>query len=75
LKCIYYGCHGLPYGKEDQTLFIDDEPSKVLQNFKWNDLFLESLKGQMLSKNKVQWMDLTSHLWPPLVGLPLAKMV
>jgi hypothetical protein len=47
LKCIYYGCHGLPYGKEDQTLFIDDEPSKVLQNFKWNDLFFESLQGAM----------------------------
>jgi hypothetical protein len=29
----------------------------------------------MLSKNKVQWLDLPTHLWPPLVGLPLAKMV
>jgi hypothetical protein len=28
LKHIYYGCCGLPYGKEDQTLLIDDEPSK-----------------------------------------------
>jgi hypothetical protein len=26
LKCVYYGYHGLPYGKEDQTLMIDDEP-------------------------------------------------
>jgi hypothetical protein len=75
LKCVYYVCHGLPYGKEDQTLFIDDEPSKALWNSKWNGLFLESFKGQMLSKNKVQWLDLASHLWPPLVGLPLAKMV
>ncbi len=25
LKCIYYGYRGLPYGTEDQTLFIDDE--------------------------------------------------
>jgi hypothetical protein len=29
----------------------------------------------MLSKNKVQWLDLKSHLWPPLVGFPLAKKV
>jgi hypothetical protein len=29
----------------------------------------------MLSKNKVQWLDLPSCLWPPLVGLRLAKMV
>jgi hypothetical protein len=30
LKCVYYGCDMLPYGKEDQTLLIDDEPNKVL---------------------------------------------
>ncbi len=30
LKCVYYGCSGLPYGKEDQTLMIDDEPNKTL---------------------------------------------
>jgi hypothetical protein len=41
LKIMYYNCHGLPYGKEDQTLLIDDEPSKVLQNLKWNGFFLE----------------------------------
>jgi hypothetical protein len=29
----------------------------------------------MLSNNKMKWLDLPSHLWPPLVGLPLAKMV
>jgi hypothetical protein len=45
LKCDYYGCCGLPYGKEDQTLFIDDEPSKVLWKFKWNGLFLKLLRG------------------------------
>jgi hypothetical protein len=28
LKRVYYGCCGLSYGKEDQTLLIDDEPSK-----------------------------------------------
>jgi hypothetical protein len=29
LKWVYYACLGLPYGKEDQTLLIDDEPTKV----------------------------------------------
>jgi len=75
LKYIYYGCCGLPYGKEYQTLFIVDEPNKVLWRSKWSGLFLESFRGQMLSKNKVQSLDLTYRLWPPLVGLPLAKMV
>jgi hypothetical protein len=75
LKRVYYGCRGLPYGKEDQTLFIDNEPNKVLWNSKWSGLFLESFRGQMLLKNKVQWLDLASRLWPTLVRLPLAKMV
>jgi hypothetical protein len=26
LKHAYYACHGLLYGKEDQTLLIDDKP-------------------------------------------------
>ncbi len=30
LKQMYYACLGLPYGKEDQTLPIDNEPTKVL---------------------------------------------
>ncbi len=29
-KHVYYAYCGLPYGMEDQTLLIDDEPSKVL---------------------------------------------
>jgi hypothetical protein len=45
LKRTYYGCRGLLYGKEDQTLLINDEPNKVLQNSKWSGLFLESFKG------------------------------
>jgi hypothetical protein len=28
LKWMYYACCGLPYGKEHQTLLIDDEPKK-----------------------------------------------
>jgi len=49
---VYYVCHGKDYGKEDQTLLIDDEPNKALWNLKWTSLFLESFRGQMLSKNK-----------------------
>jgi hypothetical protein len=29
----------------------------------------------MLSKNKVQWLDLALHLWPPLLELPLTKTI
>ncbi len=58
-----------------QGYSCDNEPNKAFWNLKWTGLFLESFKGHMLSKNKVQWLDLPSHLWPPLVGLPLAKMV
>jgi hypothetical protein len=47
------------WGK-NQTMLIDDELSKVLQNFKSNGLFWESFKRHKLSKNKVQWLDLTS---------------
>jgi hypothetical protein len=72
---MYYNCHGLPNGKDDETLLIDDEPNKAFQNLKWSGLFLESFRGQMLSKNKVQWLDLTSHLWLLLFELPLAKTV
>jgi len=31
---VYYGCCGLPYGKEDQTLLIDDELKKGFWNSK-----------------------------------------
>ncbi len=73
LKCVYYACHGKDYGKEDQTLLINNEPNKVFQNSKWIGLYFESFKGQMLSKNKVQWLDLPFHLWPHLVGLHWPK--
>jgi hypothetical protein len=29
---MYYNGYGLPYGKEDQTLLIDDEPNKTFSN-------------------------------------------
>jgi hypothetical protein len=40
LKRMYYNRCGLPYGKEDQTLLIDDEPNKAFRNSKWSGLFL-----------------------------------
>ncbi len=69
LKWVYSTCCGLLYGKEDQTLLIDDEPSKTFWNPNWSDFFLESLKGELLSKNKVQLLDLAFHLWPTLIKL------
>ncbi len=48
LKQVYYACCGLLYGNEYQTLLIDDEPIKVLQNPKWSDIFLKSFRGQIL---------------------------
>jgi hypothetical protein len=54
LKLVYYACCEKNYGKEDQTLLINDEPSKALWNLKWTSFFLDSFRGQMLSKNKVQ---------------------
>jgi len=56
-------------------LLIDDEPSKALQNPKWSGNFLKSFKGKLLSKNKVQWLDLSFCLWPTLIGLPMARIV
>jgi hypothetical protein len=32
LTKVYFACCGLPYGKEKETLFIDDESHKALQN-------------------------------------------
>jgi hypothetical protein len=75
MKCVYYACCGKDYGKDEQTWMIDNKLSKAHRNPKWIGLFLESFRGQMLSKNKVQWLDLPSCLWPPLVGLPLAKTI
>ncbi len=47
----------------------------MIQNSKWSGLFLESFRGQILSKNKVQWLDFASRLWPPWVGWLLTKTV
>jgi hypothetical protein len=35
----------LPYGKEDQTLLINDRLNKGLWNANWSGLFIESFKG------------------------------
>ncbi len=75
LKCVYYGCYGLPYGKEYQTLLIDDEPNKTFQNLKWSGLILESFRADLLSKNKLQLLDLAFHLWLALIKFPLMNTI
>jgi len=37
----------------EQTLFIDDEPSKAFQNSKWTKLFFEQFRGGELIKKGV----------------------
>jgi len=37
--------------------------------------FLECFRGELLSKNKMQLLDLTSHLWPTLIKLPLMSII
>jgi hypothetical protein len=51
LKQVYYACHGLPYEKEKQTLFIDNKPNKVFQNPKWRSLFIESFISRYVVKD------------------------
>ncbi len=75
LKHVFYACHNLPYGKGDRMLLIDDEPNKALGNPNWSGLFLKSFKGKLLLKTKVQWLVLSSCLWPILIGLLMVKMV
>jgi hypothetical protein len=41
LKCVYFAHQGLPYGKEDQMLFIDNELIKALQTL---NVLVSSLK-------------------------------
>jgi hypothetical protein len=36
---------------------------------KWSGLFLESFKGQMLSKNKVQWFMFIMIIWSNILSL------
>jgi hypothetical protein len=56
-------------------VIVDNESNKAFWNPKWTSLFLESFRGQTLSKNNVQWLDLAFHLWPPFLELPLAKTI
>jgi hypothetical protein len=72
---VHLACKGLLYGHKDQTLLIDDEPSKALRNPKWSKLFLVPFRGRELSKNKVQWLNFASRLWPTLKRLAFARMV
>jgi hypothetical protein len=52
LNHVYYACRGLPYGKEDQTLLINNEPNKAFRNPKWSGLFLESLRGSCCQRKR-----------------------
>ncbi len=52
LDRIHLACKGLPYGDKDQTLFIDDEPSKAFQNPKWNGLTLNHFEDVKYPKAK-----------------------
>jgi hypothetical protein len=52
LDRVHLACKGLPYGDKDQTLLIDDEPSKAFQNPKWNGLFLSHLEDVSYPKTK-----------------------
>ncbi len=49
---VHLTCRGLLYGDMDQTLLIDDEPSKALQNPKWNEHLFEQFRGFELSKKR-----------------------
>jgi hypothetical protein len=62
-------------GKRNQTLFTNNEFNETFQNSHCSGIFIESFKGQNLSKNKVQWLDLAFHLWQTLIGLPLASII
>jgi len=75
LNHVYFVCQGLHYGIEDQMLFIDNESNKVLQNSKCNGLYVEFSEEHQLSKNKIQWLDVTSCLWLVLVELALVKTI
>jgi hypothetical protein len=75
LDQVHFACRGLPYGDKNQTLFINDESSKALQNPKWSGLFLKPFRRHELSKNKVQWLNLAFLLWMSLKGLPFAKTI
>jgi len=75
LSHVYSTCRGLPYGKEDQTLFTDDELSKAFQNSKHINFFLESFRRHKLFNNKVKWLDLALWLWLALIGLPFTSTI
>jgi hypothetical protein len=61
LDQVHLAYTSLFFEDRDQTLLVDDELNKALQNPKWSGLFLEPFKGHELSKTKVQWLDLASQ--------------
>jgi hypothetical protein len=74
-SCVYFACQGLPYGKEDLMLLIDNEPNKALWNSKCSGLFIETFKGHKLLRNKVQLLGLASCLWSTLSDLPSVRII
>jgi hypothetical protein len=58
LNHVYFACQGLPYGIEDQMLFIDDTPNNAFWNSNNSGLLIEFFKRHKLSNNKVQQLDL-----------------
>ncbi len=66
LKCVYDGCCGLPNGKEDQTLLIDDEPSKVIRNSKCSGFFFNHLEDKCCQRTRCNGWTLhfiCGHTW------------
>jgi hypothetical protein len=62
---VYFSCQRLPYGKEDQTLLIDDEPNKAFQNSKSSGFFfLECVMVRPFLR-----------LWLALIGLHFASTI
>ncbi len=60
---------------EDHVLLINDKPNKAICNSHYNCVFLESFKGQHLTKSNIQVMDLCLCLWLILKHLPHALMM
>jgi hypothetical protein len=60
-----------PMGKKTKPYSLEQSSLK----FQESVFFKKCYKGHKLSKNKVQWLDLASRLWPTLIGLLFASTV
>jgi hypothetical protein len=73
LKWVYYACFGLPYGKEDKTLLIDNEPTKVLWNPKWSGVFFWIIKGTNVVKEQGAMVGPCITIVATVVWIALSK--